>query len=50
LHYLTWNIHECRREAFEAEARRGFSQVSPMEAYFQSGEEAEREQPAGRED
>jgi hypothetical protein len=22
-------IHECRREAFEPEARRGFSQVRP---------------------
>ena len=22
-------IHECRREAFETEARRGFSQVRP---------------------
>ncbi len=26
---LTRIIHECRREAFETEARRGFSQVRP---------------------
>jgi len=38
-------IHECRREAFETKARRGFSQVSPTEAYWQSVEEAEREKP-----
>ena len=38
-------IHECRREAFETEARRGFSQVRPTQAYWQSVEEAEREQP-----
>jgi hypothetical protein len=38
-------IHECRREAFETEARRGFSQVRPTEAYSQSVEEAEREKP-----
>ena len=38
-------IHKCRREAFETEARRGFSQVRPMEAYVQSVEEAEREKP-----
>ena len=38
-------IHECRREAFETEARRGFSQVRPTEAYLQSVEEAEREKP-----
>ncbi len=38
-------IHECRREAFETEARRGFSQVRPMQAYWQSVEEAEREKP-----
>jgi hypothetical protein len=38
-------IHECRREAFETEARRGFSHVRPTEAYWQSGEEAEREKP-----
>ena len=38
-------IHECHREAFETEARRGFSQVWPTEAYWQSVEEAEREKP-----
>jgi hypothetical protein len=38
-------IHECRREAFETEARRGFSQVRPTQAYRQSVEEAEREKP-----
>jgi hypothetical protein len=38
-------IHECRREAFETEARRGFSQVRPTEAYLQSVEKAEREKP-----
>ena len=38
-------IHECRREAFETEARRGFSHVRPTQAYWQSVEEAEREQP-----
>jgi hypothetical protein len=32
-HDLTRIIHECRREAFETEARRGFSQVRPTEAY-----------------
>jgi len=36
-------IHECRREAFETEARRGFSHVRPTQAYLQSVEEAERE-------
>ena len=38
-------IHECRREAFETDARRGFSHVRPTQAYVQSDEEAEREQP-----
>jgi len=38
-------IHDCRREAFETEARRGFSQMRPTQAYWQSVEEAEREQP-----
>ena len=38
-------IHECRREAFETEARRSCSPVRPTEAYGQSLEEAEREQP-----
>jgi hypothetical protein len=37
------NILECRREAFETEARRGFSHVRPTQAYVQSVEEAERE-------
>ena len=36
-------IHECRREAFETEARRGCSHVRPTQAYWQSVEEAERE-------
>jgi hypothetical protein len=39
-------IHECCREAFETEARRGFSQVRPTEAYVQSVEEAEQEKPS----
>ena len=38
-------IHECRREASEAEVRRGFSQVRPTQVYLQSVEEAEREKP-----
>ena len=38
-------IQECRREAFETEARRGFSQVSLTQAYWQSVVEAEREKP-----
>ena len=38
---LAWIIHECRRAAFETEARRGFSHVRPTEAYWQSVEEAE---------
>jgi hypothetical protein len=38
-------IHECRREAFETEARWGFSQVRPTQAYRQSVEEADREKP-----
>jgi len=42
---LTRIIHECRREASETEARRGFSHVRPTQAYLQSVEEAEREQP-----
>ncbi len=42
---VAWIIHECRREAFETEARRGFSQVRPTQAYRQSVEEAEREKP-----
>jgi hypothetical protein len=46
----TRTIHDHRHEAFETEARRGFSQVRPTEAYWQSVEEAEREKPAGLED
>jgi hypothetical protein len=42
---LAWIIHECRCEAFETEARRGFSQVRPTQAYSESVEEAEREKP-----
>ena len=38
-------IHECRRESFETEARRGFSHVRTTQAYRQSVEEAERENP-----
>ena len=38
-------IHECRHEAFETEARRGFSQVRLTQAYVQSVKEAEREKP-----
>ncbi|MEK7352554.1 MAG: hypothetical protein AAB177_16905 [Nitrospirota bacterium] len=38
-------IHEYRCESLETEARRGFSQVRPTEAYWQSVEEAEREKP-----
>ena len=43
--WLARVIHECRREAFETEARRGFSQVRLTQAYLQSVEEAEREKP-----
>ena len=38
-------IHEYGREAFETDARRGFSRVRPTQAYRQSVEEPEREQP-----
>ena len=38
-------IHEGRREAFETDARRGFSHVRPTQAYVQSVEAAERERP-----
>jgi len=38
-------IHECRREVFETDARRSFSHVRPTQVYWQSVEEAEREQP-----
>ena len=43
--FLTRIIHQCRREVFETEARLGFSQVRPTEAYLQSVEEAEGEKP-----
>jgi hypothetical protein len=42
---LARTIHACRREAFETEVPRGFSHVRPTQAYLQSVEEAEREQP-----
>jgi hypothetical protein len=42
---LTRIIHECRRESFEIEARLGFLQVRPTEAYWQSVKETEREKP-----
>jgi len=45
IEFLARTIHECRREAFETEARRGFSQVRPTQAYVRSVEEAEREKP-----
>ena len=38
---LAWIIHEYRREAFETEARRGFSHGWPTQAYRQSVEETE---------
>ena len=37
-------IHECRREAFETEVRRGFSHARPAWAYSQPVEKAEREE------
>jgi hypothetical protein len=40
-----WIIDECRREAADAEARRGFSQVRATQAYLQSVEETDREKP-----
>ena len=42
---LAQSIHECRREAFETQARRSCSRVRPTRAYRRSVEEAEREQP-----
>jgi hypothetical protein len=36
-------IQECRCEAAETEARRGFSQVRATQAYLRSVEETERE-------
>jgi hypothetical protein len=38
-------IRECRRQEFEPQTRRNFSQVRPTEACVQSVEEAEREKP-----
>ncbi len=38
-------IHECRCEAAETEASRGFSQVRATQAYLRSVEETEREKP-----
>ena len=43
-------IPEGRREAFETEARRGFSQVRPTQAYLESVEGPNEKSPAGRED
>jgi hypothetical protein len=43
--FLARIIHECRREAAETEARRGFSQVRTTQAYLRSVEETEREKP-----
>jgi len=43
--FLAWIIHECRLEAAETEARRGFSQVRATQAYLRSVEETEREKP-----
>jgi hypothetical protein len=39
--WLTGIIHECRREAAETEARRGFSQVRATQADLRSVEETE---------
>jgi hypothetical protein len=43
-------IYEYRREAFEPEARRGFSQVKSTQAYLQSVEEPNEKSPAEQED
>ena len=43
--HLARIIHECLCDAFQTEARRGFSHVRPTQAYLQSVEEAEREKP-----
>jgi hypothetical protein len=45
LQSLAWIIHECRHEAAETEACRGFSQVRTTQAYLRSVEETEREKP-----
>jgi hypothetical protein len=42
---LAWIIPECRREAAETEACRGFSQVRTTQADLRSVEETEREKP-----
>jgi len=42
---LAQSIHECRREAFETEARRSCSRVRPTRAYRRSVEEVEGGQP-----
>ena len=47
---LTRIIHECRREAFETEARRGFSQVRPTQATYSPSRRPNEKSPAGRED
>jgi len=38
-------IHACRRKTLETEARPGFSEVRPTEAYGLSVEEAGRDNP-----
>ena len=43
-------IHECRREAFEPEARRGFSQVRPTQAYCRPSRRPNEKSPARQED
>src|SRR6185295_13010770 len=43
-------IHECRREAFETEARRGFSQVRPTQRTLSPSRRPNEKSPTGRED
>jgi len=43
-------IHECHREAFETEARRGFSQVRPTRRTLSPSRRPNEKSPAGRED
>jgi hypothetical protein len=43
--FLARTFRKCRREAFETNARRGFSQIRPTQAYWQAVEEAERGTP-----
>jgi hypothetical protein len=45
--WLARIIHGCRREAFETEARRGFSQVRPTQAYLQSVNEKQPRRARG---